>query len=867
MRLLLHLLTLYMAVGNSGLNEAWANEVHTLDQAWVFWDQQLTPADATRLETKAQEVAGPWQQTIPEAKALKGRGRAAYKYVLPPLQPGLHELKVNYALAAIEGWLVPLDEPDKAQKLLVGRVLSATQEEIPSSANKTLAFWVKDETQRWVLLLNITNETRYKGGLWQAPVIAKAPILSQLDRRKQLLNFFCTGAMLIMLLYQTMIFVRRTDDLGALSLAAICLSIIMRNVGVENFLSEWIDIPQSRLPHDLTIKLEYIPIISAPFSCFAFLVSTFRRVKIPSIMFQAAVILGLIMGTIIIIAKPRVMEQMLPSFQMYAAFFTCYCLVFIVKAVRLKEKGSTYTLLGLAIPLFLGILEVYLYAVGKGVNITTFGAVIFVFMQSQVLAKRFASAFNQAEHLGRDLQKEVDKQTWQIRHIMRHVPQGIGTVDRRLCLGPTYSDSMRHFFPRQSLESQRFDKIICHDLLVDDNSRSIFPTTLETLLGENSLSWNLNSHLLIQEARTRDNRDLAFEWNPIIKDGVVDEILVTVRDVSELKELRQKNVALDREFECYVAFSKLSRTHAAQAYHQLVQLLNECRSLTSDAAVDNIWSRRVLILLHTMKGNARQLGLKSLAATLHDEEQSFIDKSVKLSVKEMITHLHQTVKGLQEALDAIKSVMFRIFGNLDNMIPDITIEETLTHQFNSLWEQHAKPGQPKPILELAGPLHLLQSPFRDALLNVWLHLLTNSFDHGLYTPKLLALAGSRPQPKISLSADMRGQRLLLTYSDNGGGLNLQAIFDKAVRLNLVSAEASLPPEQIAALILAPGFSTRDEVSQSSGRGIGMDAVRTLLESAGVHFSIQLEPSAVQKGHHPFRLIMDGPLGKELSLAQ
>ncbi|MDQ3232150.1 MAG: hypothetical protein M3Q07_10045 [Pseudobdellovibrionaceae bacterium] len=102
-------------------------------------------------------------------------------------------------------------------------------------------------------------------------------------------------------------------------------------------------------------------------------------------------------------------------------------------------------------------------------------------------------------------------------------------------------------------------------MIVDENSRTLFPTTLETLIGENTLSWNINSHLLLHEARTRDNRELAFEWNPIIKDGVVDEVLVTVRDISELKELRQRNLTLDREYECYVAFSKLDRAHASQA--------------------------------------------------------------------------------------------------------------------------------------------------------------------------------------------------------------------------------------------------------------------------------------------------------------
>jgi HPt (histidine-containing phosphotransfer) domain-containing protein len=767
----------------------------------------------------------------------------------------------------MEAWIVPLDTPDQAVPIQLGQVAKEGEGEVPFLTRRILNFWVSSADQRWVLIMNVSNFSRYRGGVWVAPEIAPAPTLSIEERDRQLLTVFCSGAMLIMLLYQGMIFLRRRDDKAALALAAICFSVIVRNIGFNNFLNQWIDLPLTAWPHDFSMKLEYLSLIIGPFSCLCFLVYTFRSVKLPQLIWSAAVVGAMVLSALVVLAKPRVLDQLLITLQLFLISTVICCLYFIGKAVRLKEKGSSYTLIGILIPLLLGFWETYLFATGRGFNIATFGAVIFVFMQSQVLAKRFAIAFRKAEHLSHSLQKEVDQQTRHLRHIMRHVPQGIGTVGRSLHLAPTYSDSMRSYFIRHHLESQRFDSMICNDLIIDDPSKSTFPSTLEALIGEDSLSWNLNSHLLIHEARTRDNRDLAFEWNPIVKDGVVDEVLVTIRDVSELKDLRQKNLVLDREYEIFVAFSRLERSHAMQAHQQLVRLLEESRHLSQATNIDAIWSRRVLITLHTMKGNARQIGLKTLASLLHQEEQQVIEAEAQgLSGMEKIQKLSESAQRLQEYFELMKLVVERIFGTWDG-IPDLDIEQTLRRQFSALWAQQETPGQTQPELAISGPLHLLQTPFREAFLDIWLHLLTNSFDHGLNTKGQLIIAGSRQKPKITLLAAITGMQLSLIYSDNGRGIHLQSVWDKAVALELVKADAKAKPAEIAALIFTPGFSTRHEISQTSGRGIGMDAVKTLLEAAGCKLDLQLEEASAEMGYYPFRLVMDGPLNQNLSLAQ
>ncbi len=105
------------------------------------------------------------------------------------------------------------------------------------------------------------------------------------------------------------------------------------------------------------------------------------------------------------------------------------------------------------------------------------------------------------------------------------------------------------------------------------------------------------------------------------------------------------------------------------------------------------------------------------------------------------------------------------------------------------------------------------------------HLIRNSADHGVETPAERVALGKCETGTIALSASNLGGNILVEIEDDGGGLDLERIREKAIAKGLISASSEISDDQIRLLIFEPGFSTRNEVSDISGRGVGMDVVR------------------------------------------
>jgi two-component system chemotaxis sensor kinase CheA len=121
------------------------------------------------------------------------------------------------------------------------------------------------------------------------------------------------------------------------------------------------------------------------------------------------------------------------------------------------------------------------------------------------------------------------------------------------------------------------------------------------------------------------------------------------------------------------------------------------------------------------------------------------------------------------------------------------------------------------------------------------HMIRNSLDHGLETPEERVAAGKSEEGTIRLSAEHRGGRIIIEIVDDGRGINRERVFDLAVEKGVIAADAQLSDEEIDNLIFAPGFSTADEVTDLSGRGVGMDVVRRNIQSLGGRVSLQSYP--------------------------
>lgn len=121
------------------------------------------------------------------------------------------------------------------------------------------------------------------------------------------------------------------------------------------------------------------------------------------------------------------------------------------------------------------------------------------------------------------------------------------------------------------------------------------------------------------------------------------------------------------------------------------------------------------------------------------------------------------------------------------------------------------------------------------------HMIRNAVDHGLEGPEERKAAGKPEQGRVNLSAAHRSGRIAIEVSDDGGGINRPKVLQIAIEKGLVPAEASLSDTEIDNLLFLPGFSTASVVSDLSGRGVGMDVVRTSIQALGGRITISSVP--------------------------
>jgi two-component system chemotaxis sensor kinase CheA len=124
-----------------------------------------------------------------------------------------------------------------------------------------------------------------------------------------------------------------------------------------------------------------------------------------------------------------------------------------------------------------------------------------------------------------------------------------------------------------------------------------------------------------------------------------------------------------------------------------------------------------------------------------------------------------------------------------------------------------------------------------------MHIVRNAIDHAIEPAAERASAGKPRQGSIRVDAFQRGNYVLIEVRDDGRGLDLGAIRARAEAMDLVDPGAALSEQEVFDLLFLPGFSTRSQVSETSGRGVGMDVVRSNLKSLGGIVEIRSELGA------------------------
>ena len=181
--------------------------------------------------------------------------------------------------------------------------------------------------------------------------------------------------------------------------------------------------------------------------------------------------------------------------------------------------------------------------------------------------------------------------------------------------------------------------------------------------------------------------------------------------------------------------------------------------------------------------------------------------------------------------------------------------DTLLQRFPRIARDLARRHDKEVKVVVEGRAARIDKGMVDILADPLTHMIRNAVDHGIELPEQRRAVGKPVQATITLTAEQQGDRVLVELADDGRGIDLERVAHRAVEMGLASAEvvAAMSDEDKCRLIFAPGFSTAEKVTETSGRGVGMDVVDRAVTRLGGSIRIRSVPG---RGTH---FIMDLPL--------
>jgi two-component sensor histidine kinase len=364
----------------------------------------------------------------------------------------------------------------------------------------------------------------------------------------------------------------------------------------------------------------------------------------------------------------------------------------------------------------------------------------------------------------------------------------------------------------------------------------------------------------------RDGRHFQLRYRAVAGTDVpFESLLVVIHDATEAVK---RDLAERREIEMLAIFRQVMAD--ADGWSEFFD--NGSRMVSNLSHADELDDVTVRRLLHTLKGNCAVMGLESMARLLHDVEDRFNDAPGLLRADDVQT--------LTQRWDELRALSLRL-GASTGRSRNVTISleeheellialgrqprlsaltqrvtswrhepvnlrlERIRKQFEELSRRLGK-GEPTVVVE-PSTLRLPAEAFAE-FWTVLTHVVRNSVDHGFQTPQERTAAGKSARNEVRLRAFAHQDKgLVVSISDDGRGIDWEKVAQKAAAAGLARA-TRLDLEQA---LYAPSISTRDQVSETSGRGIGLGAVRDVVTSLGG----KIELESADGGGTTFRFVL------------
>ncbi|MEM6960376.1 MAG: chemotaxis protein CheA [Myxococcota bacterium] len=202
-------------------------------------------------------------------------------------------------------------------------------------------------------------------------------------------------------------------------------------------------------------------------------------------------------------------------------------------------------------------------------------------------------------------------------------------------------------------------------------------------------------------------------------------------------------------------------------------------------------------------------------------------------MRQLAMELHRVNRGFERRLEELQA------GILDvRMVPLGQVFDKLARIVRQVAREHEK----KVKLVVTGSETEVDKLIVEELSDPLMHIIRNAIDHGIESPKVRELSEKPPVGTLALNAFQKGNHVLIEVEDDGAGMNPEALLRSAVAKGVVTEETGeeMSRDEIFGLIFAPGFSTRASITETSGRGVGMDVVKTNIGRLGGIIDVESE---------------------------
>lgn len=367
--------------------------------------------------------------------------------------------------------------------------------------------------------------------------------------------------------------------------------------------------------------------------------------------------------------------------------------------------------------------------------------------------------------------------------------------------------------------------------MYDEYERTVLEESLEQGYSVYQIKVELDEKAMLKAARVFMVFDVLNQLGDVIKSSPATELLeeeqferdfiVTVVSKDSGEVIKNKILKIS-EISDVVVQSMTSFVHATQAEDQTLQPVQEKPSETKQEPEKGKDAQKAPENNKTIRVNIDRLDI-----LMNLFEELVIDRGrlEQISGELVNAELTETVER-----------MTRTTGNLQEIILTMRMVpvETVFNRFPRMIRNLSKDLGKQVHLEIVGAETELDRTIIDEIGDPLVHLLRNSIDHGIETPEARMAVGKPAQGTVLLKAYHSGNHVFIEIKDDGAGISRDKVLNKALKNQLITEEdaRSLTDSQVFGLLFEPGFSTAEQITDISGRGVGLDVVRNTFESLG-----------------------------------